>query len=260
MIRYRSNRTTDLAAWWYLRLITTAHFVPLQNVLQLNILYCFTDWTGQRTVGITSRYLLFDFYVPPDIAMYSNLVPVIKKTPRFLNIFGILLLLVVISTLYLKPTQTFYQQVYWSSRFIDFHCLVCIHKFINTKLPVFIFQGYLQPPTDLINATFQEKKVLEESLNVCRDDKKDLATLYWTPRKKSDGKSMRRPKTSSCMKRWSSRRMKLNFRFEIWRKKRKCWKPTRHSTENCSITSWRPICWTLLIPEWRTTSGTLWLA
>ncbi|EFX73199.1 hypothetical protein DAPPUDRAFT_325456 [Daphnia pulex] len=79
--------------------------------------------------------------------MYSNLVPVIKKTPRFLIIFGILLLLVVISTLYLKPTQTFYQQ------------------------------GYLQPPTDLINVAFQEKKALEQSLNVCRDDKKDLANL-----------------------------------------------------------------------------------
>jgi len=43
--------------------------------------------------------------------MYSNLVSVITKTPRFPIIFGILLLLVVISTLYLKPTQTFYQKV-----------------------------------------------------------------------------------------------------------------------------------------------------
>jgi hypothetical protein len=49
-------------------------------------------------------------------------------------------------------------------------------------LPVFIFQGYLQSPTDLIeteatNVSFPEKNALEESLNVCRDEKKDLATL-----------------------------------------------------------------------------------
>jgi hypothetical protein len=44
-------------------------------------------------------------------------------------------------------------------------------------LPVFILQGYLQSPTDLMNVTFQEKKALEQSLNVCRDEKKDLATL-----------------------------------------------------------------------------------
>lgn len=44
-------------------------------------------------------------------------------------------------------------------------------------LPVFILRGYIQSPTDLMNLTAVAKTALEKNLNVCRDEKKDLATL-----------------------------------------------------------------------------------
>jgi hypothetical protein len=45
-------------------------------------------------------------------------------------------------------------------------------------LPVFILRGYIQSPTDLMNLTAVAKTALEKNLNACRDEKKDMATLF----------------------------------------------------------------------------------